>query len=124
MLAIPAEQVKILTPTELTHYRLSGDDANFDEKYIAEKARLWYLSSSQYRQRNAVVEKKCGYLFEKNNMDDYESFWRCQATIMLNISNAESDARYKKTMAECYIPAIMKDEQGTMECIYKIRAGK
>jgi hypothetical protein len=124
MLAIPAEQVKVLTPNELSHYRLTGDDANFNEKNIAEDARLWYLNSSQYRQRNAVVEKKCGYFFDEKYRNNIEIFYRCQATIMLNISNTEYDARWKKSSSECFTPELKKDEQKQLECIYRIRAGK
>ncbi|CAN1541454.1 hypothetical protein MCERE10_02569 [Burkholderiaceae bacterium] len=123
MLAVPAEQIKVLTQNELTHYRLTGDDANFEERNTAEKARLWYLNSSQYRLRNEVVKKQCGYFHEKYK-DDAESFWRCEATIMLQISAAEYEVRYQKQTAECFTPDIEKDEQAQLECMYRIRAGK
>jgi hypothetical protein len=124
MLAIPAEQVKVLTPTELSQYRLTGDDANFDEKNIAEDARKWYLSSSQYRQRNALVEKQCGYFFDEKYKTNIESFWRCEAIIMLELSSAEYDVRWKKSSTECFTAELKKDRQKQLECMYRIRAGK
>ena len=117
MLAIPAEQLKVLTLNELTQYRLVGPDANYEEKRTSENAREWFLSSAEYRKRNAVVTAECdalGYATEEHT--------KCKWKIMLNISDAEYEIRRDKIPAECN--SNKNDREATTDCVYRIRAGK
>jgi len=117
MLAIPAEQIKLLTPNELAQYRLVGPDANYEEKRTSEYARAWFLSSAEYRKRKAIVTAKCdalGYATEK--------YTKCEWKIMLNISDAEYEIRRDRIPAECN--STKNDDAANEDCVYRIRAGK
>jgi Clp protease len=52
MLAVPPDEIKVLTKSELQEYRLYGVDANWDERTVAEAARRVAMTSSEYRLRD------------------------------------------------------------------------
>ena len=120
MLAIPADKIKILTENEITQFRLTGDDANFEEKNKAADASEWFLSSAEYRKREAEVTQKCGRM----STDNSEWFVRCETTVMLKISDAEFDARLKKIRDVCSKPEFENDTRALHSCIFRVRAGK
>lgn len=57
MMAIPPEDMKLLSPIELTHYRLDGIDASYDEKTIAQFAEWYGTTSAIMRQRKSSSYK-------------------------------------------------------------------
>jgi hypothetical protein len=129
MLAVPAEQIKVLTDDQLAQYRLTGADANYEEKRTAEDAKKWYLSSAAYRERLAAVKSNCGYRYDplnpaKNTPDSSERYTRCEATTMLKISDAEYQKRQKKIVEKCLTPTPKNWEQSHFDCADRVRAGK
>jgi hypothetical protein len=117
MLSIPPEEMKILSESELKQYRIYHDDANFEEKKTAEGAKEWYLTSAEYRKRDAERIKNCGYYWRAKDDEQYSV---CEITTMLNISKSEAQKRLAK------IPSICGDleNEDARRCVYKIRAGK
>lgn len=105
MMSIPPGELKILTDDELSYYRLSGMDASYEEKFIAEAARSYGLTSFEYRKRWATVEQQCGLL----PVGKYTGWTLCREaillgfskTILLGISKNESIIREKRYMDQC-----------------------
>ena len=89
MMSVEPNKIKILSEDELTKFRLSVMDADHEEKMIAEEAQRYNLTSSVYRQRNAITEKKCGYSFTASRENRLPEFWKCQNMTMLNITESE-----------------------------------
>jgi hypothetical protein len=118
MLAVPPDEIKLLTEAELKQFRLNLPDANFEERGIARMASWWYLTSSEYRLRNAQVRDKCNFWPPR----PYDPEWSevCEATIMLRIS-AEEYSRRRIKWSEC---SPLFNTHRFLECMMRIRAGK
>jgi hypothetical protein len=84
MLAIPPEQMKILTSEEKRMYRLVGQDANYEEFRIARDARVFKMTSAEYRVKDLRANEACAKANERGI---------CYLSNMLKIS--EEDARNK-----------------------------
>lgn len=70
MMAIPPEKMKILSYTEISQFRLDGIDPSYEEKQIAELAKLYGSNSAVIRQRKMVADN-C-----KDNFECREAaFW-------------------------------------------------
>ena len=121
MLSIPPKEMKILSESELKQYRIFHDDANFEEKQTAERAKEWYLTSAEYRKRDSDKNKNCG-LFPNDKMEFY-AYHVCREMTMLNISEAELKKRKSKARSACLN---LKSEVNYdyHRCIDKILAGK
>jgi len=94
MLSIEPNDMKILSKEELQRYRLSVDDANYDELSVAKLAKFFNISSSEYRKRKSFVDSQC----PNNNISDYLD---CNNKIMLNISINELNKRRDKLNRVC-----------------------
>jgi len=88
MLAIPPDKMKILTKDEKKMYRLIGYDTNYDELVTARQAKVYKMSSAQFRQREAEVLKLCPYTLKE--------FGVCYVSNMLNVSKEEAKIRIQK----------------------------
>lgn len=86
MLSIPPEKIKILTKEEKSLYRLEGYDANYDEFTNARSARVYGMTPSEFRAKDAQVTKICHENSEK-------IFGICYLTRLLGISKEEAQAR-------------------------------
>ena len=118
MMSIEPSKIKILSEDELTKFRLSVMDADHEEKMIAEEAQRYNLTSSVYRQRNAITEKKCGYSFKAIQENKFPEFFKCQNMVMLNISESEYFNREARAKSTCF-----KMEQGPNRgrCLFDVR---
>ena len=97
MLSVPPEKVRILSQSELEELRLSVDDANFDEKKVAEQASLYNLTSSEYRKRNVIADQSCKQYFHKN----ISEYTICTESILLRIPKSEAKKRLFKASSFC-----------------------
>ena len=103
MLSIPPEKMKFLSESELELYRLTGVDANHDESEVGRMAKLYGLSSSAFRAKDAKLSVAC----KQNGSFDID----CYQSRMLDISISEmkrrteiADKLCEKTPTnECYI---------------------
>ena len=106
MIAIPPNEIKILSSDELKRYRLEGDDANYEEKQIAKEAKRWGLTSREYRIRDDKSNSVCktipitstipGETVSRKMIDS-----TCMWSILLNISREEVENRFKKLRDVC-----------------------
>jgi hypothetical protein len=124
MLSTPPDQMRYLDHAELAELRLSIDDANFEEKMIAEKAAMYRLTSSEYRARNseaklicekyaprqiACDKKRCLKMgvtaidCEKQVCLSYAPWLQgeCQKSVLLGISRSEFKRRKKIAEQKC-----------------------
>ena len=100
MMSIPPNQIKILSEQELSKYRLNVGDANFEESSTAKNAHFYNLTMSEYRQRVAVAEQKCGTI-PSARTGDLTLYLNCKTGVMLNISQAELQKRTEKSNRMC-----------------------
>ena len=105
------ESMKILTREELKLFRLTENDANYEEKQIALLAYVNNMSSANYRVKSKIVNDKCRHL----NGDDERA---CFAISMYGISSQEYDERKKKfdlcksvTPGDCWRKHIARGEK-------------
>jgi hypothetical protein len=80
MQAIPPESMKILSESELSSYRIIGEDASSNEQRINELAKNFGLTMSEYRKRDGIVTSTCGTF--GNNLQWYD----CKDSVMYGIS--------------------------------------
>ena len=107
MLAIPPEQMKILTSEEKRMYRLDGQDANYEEFRIARDARVFKMTSAEYRVKDLRANEACAREKERGI---------CYLSNMLNIS--EENARNKlPSLSICNALPIKKDRES---CLTKL----
>lgn len=59
MNSIPPEEMKILTESERKLYLLEGEDPIYNEKMVAMLAKLYGLTSSEYRRRDTESNVSC-----------------------------------------------------------------
>lgn len=105
MLSIPPEKMKVLNESELELYRLTGVDANHDESEVGKLARLFGLTSSEYRVKDAKISEACK---QKKGGFDFE----CYQSRMLDISISELKRRTEIAYTLC-------EKTLTNECIMK-----
>lgn len=84
MLAVPPEDMRILSLGELNGYRLGFEDATFNEKVISMDAKKYGMTSADYRKREVIARYKC------NTSKDFSVCWI--ATI-LEINEIEAKKR-------------------------------
>lgn len=90
MLAVPPDEVRILTEDEMRDYRITGTDASFEEFQVNWNAKMFDLSSSEYRRRHAIALTACENTDETNV---------CASASILGISLAESQGRWSRYMS-------------------------
>lgn len=75
MMRIPPEQIRILSPSELSVYGIVETDPVEQELADAAEARRYGLSKTEYLRRRATVNVRCGGEFRRGessgNFDDY-----------------------------------------------------
>lgn len=120
MISIPPGELKILTPDELSYYRLTGVDANYEEKFIAEVASSYGLTSFEYRKRSAAAEEYC---LVSVTLDKWERFDLCREAILLDIFEDNKNAilqfysgeqiisRKKRYIAQCDKKLLRNEKQ-------------
>jgi hypothetical protein len=89
-LGIEPEKIKILSPSELEKYRLTGTDASYDELVKAKAADFWNMTSSEYRSRKSSAISQCQHL--ALSKIDYE-YTDCIDAKFLRISLKEATQR-------------------------------
>ena len=94
MLSIEPNDMKILSKEELQRYRLSIDDANYDELKVAKNAKFFNIYSSEYRKRKSLIDSQC----PSSNIDDYMD---CYNKILLDISINEFKKRRDRLNKVC-----------------------
>jgi ATP-dependent protease ClpP protease subunit len=77
MISIPPNEMKILTEAEVKKFRLNDADANYEEKEIATIAKIYRMTSSEYRKRNSEATTKCNIMNSE--------FIYCYNSLMLNM---------------------------------------
>jgi hypothetical protein len=97
MLGIEPERVEFLSRAELSRYRLSLEDATYNERKTARDADEYGLTSHQYRERFEVVKDKCANLA----LSSHDKWKICNLSIMLQISITEAAARDKLASLSC-----------------------
>jgi hypothetical protein len=109
MMAIPPEEMKLLSKAELLHYRLDGTDANYDEKIIADSAHRYGTTSAIMRQRR-VSSYKCG-------VEDYY----CREATLWGISEKIYWLRLKSISKLCNENDVKKYDKCRIEVMNGIR---
>ncbi len=109
MISVPPNEMKILTNDELRHFRLSADDANHEEREIAKQSKMYGLTSSEYRIRDAEADKNCTVISNWNS---------CRNSILFNISISDSKKRYEVMRAVC----INLNSNAFIECFKRVMA--
>ncbi len=94
MLSVSPEKIRILTKPELERYRLSVDDANFNESDVAKTARMWNLTSAEYRKRDRNAHAKCDS--NKSGEGTY-----CYQAYIVGISVQDIKLRYQRASSVC-----------------------
>jgi hypothetical protein len=92
MNAIPPEEMKLLSDLEMKNYRILGEDPSFEEFRIGRTARLYNVSSSEYRTLHLAAINRCN----KGSMDEFSS---CRESEMLGIGLKEAKDRLEKFQA-------------------------
>lgn len=93
MLATPPDEIKYLSIDQLTNYRLTVDDANYEESETLRRAAFFGLSSLDYRKRMAKASTLC-----KSDAPENES---CRLAVLLDISIREAGRRINLYKARC-----------------------
>lgn len=112
MISIPPGELKILTPDELSYYRLTGIDANYEEKFIAEAASSYGLTSFEYRKRSAAAEEYCA---ASMTLDKAARFTLCREAVLLDIFEDNKNA---------ILPFYSEEKIRDREKIYKAQCDK
>ncbi len=92
MLAIPPDQIKLLTHNELKDYRLFGTDPTYEEKQVADQASRFGINMMEYRKRNAMSSACTG---------DADEFTSCWYSHILKIPLPEARRRHQRYEAYC-----------------------
>jgi hypothetical protein len=87
MLAVPPDEIRILTVEEMRDFRMTGTDASFDEYRVGLNAKKFDLSSSEYRRRHATAWAAC---------ESAEDSHLCLSASILGIGLAESRTRWAR----------------------------
>ena len=111
MLSIPPEKIRILTGAELEKYRLSVNNANYEESELAKEAKAYNLSSGEYRKRSHRAEAEC-----PNFRKDFGQYLSCRHSTILGISLQEWQSRIDKGKRLC----TQQDEELKRECAREI----
>lgn len=106
MLAIPPDQIKLLTHEELIGYRIFGADPTYEEKLVADQASRFGVSMIEYRRRDAKSSVCAG------KGDEFLSCWYSH---ILQISLPEARKRIQRHETHC-IEKYGKTEKELMEC--------
>jgi hypothetical protein len=93
MLSVPPERTRRLSMTELETLRIVGDDPDFKEKDIAERAYTYGISSSQYRERELRVDRFCNA-----NQRVYSD---CRESILLGVSQKAAAEITERVYKQC-----------------------
>jgi hypothetical protein len=98
MLSVPPESMRFLTEDELQGFRLSIDDASFDEKIVSSKAHFYNITSSEFRKRYSLSEEICSPLFMEKKYSDHEL---CKEGTLTGLNRIETKRRLKRVTAVC-----------------------
>jgi len=104
MLAVPPEEIKILSLQELQQLRLDGRDPTFDEWAVAFAAKDHGISSQEYRRRDQLADKNCS-----SRMMGPNDYLRCRESIMFGITEKEWQKRQDEVDVSCFIPEFSAD---------------
>lgn len=105
MLAVPPDQLRVLTEEEMREYRITGTDASFEEYQVSLNAKMFALPSAEFRRRNAAAASACENFAGEFNV--------CVAASILRISLAEAEVRWGRYQG---CKAHVKNEVGQREC--------
>lgn len=99
MKVVPPDSMRILTYKELSSFGLTSRDATEDEKSTAEGAKLFNITSAEYRKRRAQVSQTCDkYLdFKRSDL----TYSNCADSIILQISMDEVVRRKNRVKSTC-----------------------
>lgn len=115
MLSIPPSEIKILSETELKSYRLTGEDMAYNERGVSKQAKIYNISSYEYRKRDAEGMALCKISRPRYD-GDYDT--DCWSSYMLRITVAEYKKRMLKKDFVCENKKISKQER--VSCIKNI----
>jgi hypothetical protein len=123
MIAIPPEQIKMLTQDDQAKYRLNQQDANYDERQIARAAQDYGLTSSEYRRRDATATRQCGNV-HAFGIDEATRLKRsrCTGGIMWNLSESDYTARVNQVKNKCDF-SDARDQAVFRACLKKVMTG-
>ena len=111
MLSIPPDKMRILTDAELERYRLSVNNANYEESETAKNAKNFNLTSGEFRIRSQRADMQCAK--RQKNVEQYLNCW--QSTV-LGISLQEFQARVDKGRRLC----TQSGEELKRQCGYEV----
>jgi ATP-dependent protease ClpP protease subunit len=102
MLSVSPEEIRYLKFGELDTYRLSSEDATFNEKEVARRAFRYGMTSSEFRKRELEASETC---MKKASTSmgtlDTSKFSSCLPAETLGVSEAEMQRRQLKVMDNC-----------------------
>jgi hypothetical protein len=101
MLGVPPEQLLQLSVKDLTRFRLSFEDATFNEKEVARDAYKFGLTSAEYRRRWDEVTHKCLGLVGSSEYGE-KGWGACMVSVMLRISTSEAFRRENLIHQQCF----------------------
>lgn len=93
MLSIPPGEVRILSKEELRRYRLTVDDANYEEFDNAKSADGLNINAAENRKRKLEADAKC----RRNGTTD----WDCWRATIFGLSVTEYTRRVEKIKSKC-----------------------
>jgi hypothetical protein len=93
MMASSPTEIRSLSAEETQRYRLSVDDANFEEVEVLKEAKKYGISTAEYRSRNRIAESHC----EIRSVDH----WKCRDAILLGISLSQYEQRIDRARRVC-----------------------
>jgi ATP-dependent protease ClpP protease subunit len=91
MVAVPPESIRYLTDSEVAAFRLSGDDAAYEERNVATNAYMIGVDSATYRQLRQASKVQCKSL----DMD-------CHDSVMFGVSTKEAESINDDIIDKCF----------------------
>jgi ATP-dependent protease ClpP protease subunit len=99
MRAVPPDQIRILSPAELQHFMLSGDDPAYEERDLARQAHQFGTTSSEMRRRIQLANQICG--MATGSTSQIQRWTTCNNAIMYAVTEQTLQARANRAVAAC-----------------------
>jgi ATP-dependent protease ClpP protease subunit len=104
MMAIPPNDIKLLSNDDMKAYRINQADPAWEEKQNSINASIYGLTSSEFRRLNAISSDVCIYRSGalKYNAQDSETVHNCSQAILWNLSVEKYKQRYQVVQKKCF----------------------
>jgi ATP-dependent protease ClpP protease subunit len=110
MQSVPPDNIKILSYSEASSFRLNQTDATVEEKETASNAKFYNLTSAEFRKRSSLISQTCG-----GYINDGNAYANCMTSLLLGVSMQEIQFRKSKLLTTCN-----KQDKSYTECYRNI----